>query len=168
MNADNASSNDPIPTVCVCSRLRAERILHGQDPLASLRSLLSIGDPGQPGCSGPRMLQFVVRLEFSDLLGPSTKDVEQIVAFASKARQLQGACLVHCEAGISRSTAATIVLFASWFGPGREQDAALALLRLVPRAMPNAMLVAIADRCLDRQGALIDAVDETFLSLRMA
>jgi predicted protein tyrosine phosphatase len=42
--------------------------------------------------------------------------------------------------------------------PGREADAFLALLELRAQAWPNTRMVAIADRLLDRKGALSEGL----------
>src|SRR6185295_1786082 len=62
--------------------------------------------------------------------------------------------LVHCHAGISRSTASAAILMAQ-FNPGRETDAFLRLLDLRPHAWPNTRLVELADDQLARNGALM-------------
>ena len=85
-----------------------------------------------------------------------------MISFAPTVRQLGGMCLVHCQAGISRSTAATVLLFASWLGGGREPEAALAVQRLVPHAVPNPLLIAYGDQCLGCGGALRHAVEAVF------
>jgi predicted protein tyrosine phosphatase len=171
MGGDDKHLHRAVPDVCVCSRARATRIVNGQEPSPPVATLISICDPGQPAVTGHLLPDRVLKLEFydtlipSDPLGPTAEDVEQVLAFATEARSTGGMCLVHCQAGISRSTATAVLLFASWFGPGREEDAAQAVLRLVPHAMPNPLLIALGDAKLGRQGALQAAVDEVFVSL---
>ena len=66
--------------------------------------------------------------------------------------------VVHCYAGISRSTASAFVT-ACALNPGRNERAiAQELRRLSPTACPNIRIVTIADRLLGRQGRLVDAV----------
>src|SRR3546814_8670076 len=65
--------------------------------------------------------------------------------------------LVHCYAGVSRSTAAAIGLM-SQRNPGREADIFAALADIRPRAWPNTVLVGHADRLLGRGGALVEAL----------
>jgi predicted protein tyrosine phosphatase len=67
--------------------------------------------------------------------------------------------VVHCYAGISRSTAGAYVS-ACALSPGRDE---LALARELRRrshtASPNRRIVAIADRLLGRSGRMIAAID---------
>jgi predicted protein tyrosine phosphatase len=89
---------------------------------------------------------------------PEVGHVEAILRFAdllatARARHV----LVHCHAGVSRSTAAAAILLAR-DRPGREADAFAELARLRPRSWPNSRMLAIADRLLRRDGALTAAL----------
>lgn len=65
--------------------------------------------------------------------------------------------LVHCYAGVSRSTATALVAHAMKTG---EPVASARLLReQAPHAAPNRHLITLADKLLDLHGALLDAVD---------
>jgi predicted protein tyrosine phosphatase len=67
--------------------------------------------------------------------------------------------VVHCWAGISRSTAAAYIA-ACALGPERDEDEVADVLRSVaPSATPNARLVALADAALGRRGRMICAID---------
>ena len=70
--------------------------------------------------------------------------------------------IVHCQAGISRSTAAAYVLHATTLGPDREADALAAVLAVAPHAMPNRWVVRLADEALSRAGRLVAALDARF------
>lgn len=66
--------------------------------------------------------------------------------------------LIHCWAGVSRSTAAAFVT-ACALNPARaELDLARALREASPTATPNARLVELADRRLGRGGRMVAAV----------
>ena len=66
--------------------------------------------------------------------------------------------VVHCWAGISRSTAAAYSAMCA-LRPDIDETALAARLRLrSPEATPNARLVALADDMLDRKGRMVDAV----------
>ncbi|MEE8271619.1 MAG: protein tyrosine phosphatase [Alphaproteobacteria bacterium] len=66
--------------------------------------------------------------------------------------------LVHCFAGVSRSTAAALIAL-SLRAEGREAEAARHLRQHAPHAHPNRRIVALADRLLDRDGRLVAAAD---------
>lgn len=67
--------------------------------------------------------------------------------------------VIHCWAGISRSTAAAYIA-ACMLGPDRdEEEVAGALRAAAPSATPNARLVALADAALARRGRMIRAIE---------
>lgn len=66
--------------------------------------------------------------------------------------------LIHCFAGVSRSTAAAYAVACARSEPGEEASIAPALRRLAPSATPNALMVALADAKLGRQGRMTAAV----------
>jgi predicted protein tyrosine phosphatase len=75
--------------------------------------------------------------------------------------------VVHCFAGISRSTAGAFVA-ACALNPRREElTIARELRRLSQTASPNRRIVSIGDRLLGRSGRMVDAV-ETIGPGRMA
>lgn len=63
--------------------------------------------------------------------------------------------LVHCFAGISRSTAACYAIVAQALGQGREAEALEFVARIRPEAMPNELVVRHADKLLARGGAML-------------
>ena len=62
--------------------------------------------------------------------------------------------LIHCLAGISRSTAAALIMLAL-DAEGRELQAARHLWNSAPHAYPNFQMIALADELLKREGRLI-------------
>ena len=68
--------------------------------------------------------------------------------------------LIHCFAGVSRSTAAAYIA-ACALAPERDEfDIARALRAASPTASPNAHLVALADDALGRGGRMNEAIAE--------
>ncbi|GJD47081.1 hypothetical protein AFCDBAGC_4966 [Methylobacterium cerastii] len=66
--------------------------------------------------------------------------------------------VIHCYAGISRSTAAAYIA-ACALDPARDEMEAAASLRLAsPSATPNRLFVEIADRLLGRDGRMVAAI----------
>jgi predicted protein tyrosine phosphatase len=67
--------------------------------------------------------------------------------------------VVHCFAGISRSTAGAFVA-ACTLNPDRDEtEIAKAIRRASRTAQPNARIVSIADRLLKREGRMVQAVE---------
>ena len=90
-------------------------------------------------------------------IAPCEDHVAELLAFA---RQWDGRdpMLVHCWAGISRSTAAAYIVLCSRNAPGSEDEIARALRHRAPCAQPNRLLVRHADMLLGREGRMIAAV----------
>lgn len=103
-------------------------------------------------------------IEASDIVAPLdghvTPDeahVAEILAFAETWDRHEP-LLIHCYAGISRSTAAAY-LIACALAPERDEAEIAQVLRAAsPSATPNALLVALADRLLGRDGRMVAAI----------
>lgn len=95
--------------------------------------------------------------ERDDIVAPSVDHVRTLLEIGESMHD-DGAehLLVHCHMGMSRSTAAALILKAQ-FNPGREREAVRALLDVRSPAWPNSRMLRIADGLLQRDGALIDA-----------
>ena len=65
--------------------------------------------------------------------------------------------LIHCFAGVSRSTAAAFIALCLCDPARPEKEHAEALRTASPTATPNLHLVALADRALGRNGRMTDA-----------
>ena len=82
---------------------------------------------------------------------PGDEHVARLIAFAGRWDRA-APMVVHCFAGISRSTAGAFVT-ACTLNPKRdEREIAQVIRRASPTAQPNARIVAIADRLLDASG----------------
>lgn len=92
-----------------------------------------------------------------DMTPPGAEHVERLIAFA-RAWDRRQPKVIHCFAGISRSTAAAYII-ASALEPERDAaELAQTLRRLSPTATPNARLIALADDMLGRNGRMVDAI----------
>jgi predicted protein tyrosine phosphatase len=106
-------------------------------------------------------------LRFDDIVtpkagarAPSEQDVEVILALGESLDTAAAAqVLIHCHAGVSRSTAAAVILMARR-SPGREADIFAEIRRIRPKSWPNAIMVAFADAMLDSGGVLIAALKD--------
>ena len=130
--------------------------------------VLSIIDPDEPDPAALRRYRDVERLlircddivaPYSGFQAPSREDVERLVSFGATLPDEAhgGHLLIHCHAGISRSTAAAGIVMAQ-HNPGREEEAFLHLLDMRPHAWPNTRIVTFADELLDRKGAMVEAL----------
>lgn len=92
------------------------------------------------------------------LVLPSETHVADLIDFAECWDQ-SAPLLIHCWAGISRSTAAAFISLCH-LNPDREEiEIAQALRNLSPTAYPNRRLVEIADGLMDRNGRMNEAVE---------
>ena len=89
---------------------------------------------------------------------PAEEHVERLIEFVGKWDRA-APMVVHCYAGISRSTAGAFVA-ACALNPARDELAIAWDIRSASRtAQPNARIVTIADRLLKRQGRMVRAIE---------
>jgi len=89
---------------------------------------------------------------------PNRTHVEELIEFGSYLDE-GSEVVVHCVMGMSRSTAAIMILLAQ-NNPGRENEIADVLFRESPKAHPNRLLLQIGDEALGCEGDLVSAVYE--------
>jgi predicted protein tyrosine phosphatase len=92
------------------------------------------------------------------LVVPNETHVSELIQFALDWDR-QAPLLIHCWAGISRSTAAAFISLCALNPQTDEHALARALRRASPTASPNSRLVALADNVLSRQGRMTEAVE---------
>jgi len=96
--------------------------------------------------------------ELAGYTAPTEEHAHALIAFVRRWPR-QAPLVVHCYAGISRSTAAAFIA-ACAVNPARDEASIAQTLRqLSPTAIPNARLISHADRILGRQGRMIRAID---------
>jgi predicted protein tyrosine phosphatase len=107
-----------------------------------------------------------LKLDFHDiaaatagLSAPADRDMEKILAFLRGWDQ-RAPLLIHCWAGISRSTASAYIATCLLQPKRDERDLAQALRAASPTATPNPMLIALADDALGREGRMRQAIAE--------
>lgn len=145
----------------VASRPEAADILSSPDLCAEVTCLVSIGHGQDPLPAGYENARRKLRLLIADVTtddGATQEDVRQIIELAESLRLDTGKVLIHCEAGVSRSTAAALIMHACWLGPGNEREAMDRVRTQRPVAMPNRRMVALADQLLERRGRLVKAL----------
>lgn len=92
------------------------------------------------------------------MICPAEEHVSEFLAFVGRWDR-QTPVVIHCYAGISRSTAAAFSAFCSMRPDLDEEEIALRLRQRSREATPNARLVAIADEILGRDGRMVRAVE---------
>src|SRR5258706_10224391 len=89
---------------------------------------------------------------------PAEEHVHDLITFVQRWDR-RAPLVMHCYAGISRSTAGAFIS-ACALNPGRDEAGIARTIRGASKtAMPNLMLVGHADRILGRNGRMIDAVE---------
>jgi predicted protein tyrosine phosphatase len=89
---------------------------------------------------------------------PGEDHVRNLLDFARKWDRAKP-MVVHCYAGISRSTASAYIIAAALAPKRDEAELAQTLRKLSPSATPNPRLIAVADTLLSRQGRMIEAIE---------
>jgi predicted protein tyrosine phosphatase len=137
---------------------------------ARVSHVLSILDPGapEPHAFGAFGEHERLELRFHDviderpgLLAPQPAHVEELLGFGLDLLREPppGAhLLVHCHAGVSRSTAAMTVLLAQARPDRPAAEAVAEVVRVRPQAWPNLRVVELGDGLLGRGGELVAAV----------
>lgn len=157
--------------IMICGEPEISCVLNGHT------HAVSIMDPGQRAAFPESLPETsILRLNFHDLGGmppagdpgrlvlesrghgivlPDVSHVRAILAFGQELPD--GArVLIHCMAGISRSTAAAFIL-ACQARPGREAEWLDHIRRIRPQAQPNRLMVVLADELLGAGGRMIEA-----------
>ena len=91
------------------------------------------------------------------LVHPQDMHVAEVLEFASRWNQ-RAPMIIHCFAGISRSTASAYASLCALNPDVPEDLIARRLRRASPTATPNKLIVAIADDILGRGGRMADAI----------
>jgi predicted protein tyrosine phosphatase len=89
---------------------------------------------------------------------PESEHVEELIGFVRRWPR-ETPLVVHCYAGISRSTAAAFVSVCALNPASEESAIAAALRRASPTATPNIRIVSLADQLLGRGGRMVRAVE---------
>jgi predicted protein tyrosine phosphatase len=98
-----------------------------------------------------------ITCEMDGCVPPGEAHIEKLIDFVTRWERA-APIVVHCFAGISRSTAGAFIA-ACALNPRREEAAIARRIRdASPTAIPNIRLVTLADAMLGRQGRMVDAV----------
>jgi predicted protein tyrosine phosphatase len=155
----STSRTAPRITICGIPEL-------GEHSTAGVTHVLSILGPNSP--DPPELAAFArhrrLILRFHDVIepqpnqiAPTREDVERLLVFGRQVSETPEAhLLVHCRAGVSRSTAAALILLQ--VHPEWPASAALhAVAAIRPRAWPNLLILEFGDALLGRNGEIVAA-----------
>ena len=141
----------------------------GQHCEAGVTHVLSILDPGwpDPEAFADFPAHRRVALRFHDIIAdmpgeimPTAADVAMLLEYGREVMLAGPAAhlLIHCHAGISRSTASAALLLAQ-ADPARPPAAIFAeIIGQRPRAWPNLLLLEFGEAALGRPGEIVPAV----------
>jgi predicted protein tyrosine phosphatase len=138
---------------------------------AKVTHVVSILDPltPEPEAFGSYGEHAKLELRFHDVIednvtgyaSPQMGHIEELLAFGRDAMaepRADGHILIHCHMGISRSTAAAVLLLAEsrpdWSAPEVMRHVA----GIRSKAWPNLRMIELGDRILDKGGNLVKAV----------
>lgn len=139
---------------------------------AGVTHVLSIIDPGHPDIHHFEAYSKHLRttLRFHDIIDPAPgrimpaeEHIGAILAFGESLDRgavegTAGHLLVHCHMGVSRSTAAMVILMAQGDPEAGEDELFERLRAIRGKAWPNSVMIALADARLGRGGRLTAAL----------
>src|SRR5271168_5237744 len=92
-------------------------------------------------------------------VAPSAHHIEQVLNFV-RGWDRNAPLVIHCYAGVSRSTASAFAA-ACMLNPHRDEMSIARQIRVAsPIASPNRLIVSLADKALGRDGRMLRALDE--------
>jgi len=146
----------------VCSLDSAQTAFAENSP-SQVVSLLSV-DETMPTFAGlpeeAHLKLYAERDDCSSAIGAAAESrARDIIAFLEKWDR-QGNVLIHCNRGVSRSMAAAFITLCLLRPDDDEAILAKELRNAAPHADPCLLTVAYADDILDRDGRMIDAIQD--------
>jgi len=97
--------------------------------------------------------------QLDGFVAPSELHIEKVLNFV-RGWDRQAPMVVHCYAGISRSTASAFAAVCL-LNPHRDEiEIARQIRAASPIASPNRLIVGLADKALGREGRMLRALDE--------
>jgi predicted protein tyrosine phosphatase len=151
-----------MPHIQVCSLAKLHRTVADENA-SHVLTLINQGTPvtRPPSIPVDRHL-FIAMSDIQEPLDghilPGEAHVRTLLAFVRTWDRAQP-MVIHCYAGVSRSTAAALITAATLNPERAEQSIAAAIRARSPTATPNLKLVAVADRLLGRDGRLLEAAE---------
>ncbi len=135
--------------VVIAGRTDAGRILCSPRRREGIAYLISIGGDAEPPPAGFRNVPTRLRLVFEDEIslqrgGPSQQDIEHLIKFARGVDLVGARALLQCQAGVSRSTAAAVILLRTVDPDASAAEIAQYVKQACPSANPNREMLRLA------------------------
>lgn len=151
-----------MPRIHVCSLERMPRMVREVEATRVLTVMKNVEQVATP----PRIADGQhLKLEFSDIIAPRPGEtladethIEELLAFG-ESWDRTAPLVVHCYAGVSRSTASAFIIACLLRPDVSEADWARAIRESSPTATPNIHLVRLADELLARRGRMVAAIE---------
>jgi len=147
--------------IIVCPLSRAPDIARERKPSRAV----SLLDPETPFPQLGGLVDHHLRLEVHDVETdaddvdpPNASHIDEILRFV-RGWDRNAPILIHCYAGISRSTATAFITACAHNPDADEAVIARALREASPTASPNRRFVALADAALKRDGRMSAAIE---------
>ena len=149
-------------TLIICGLSEVPRLVAERRP----SHLVTLLDPASmietpAGIEARRHLRLAVNdiaAPTEGLIAPDAALVEALLAFGADWDE-RAPMLIHCWAGISRSTASAFVLACERSPEADERAIARAMREAAPHAYPNRRIVGLADDLMGRRGRMVDAIE---------
>jgi predicted protein tyrosine phosphatase len=143
---------------------------------SDISHIVSILDPGydKPEALARFAAHERIDLRFHDIIdehdqmtAPQRDDIDRLLQFGRSMLQSPSAInvLIHCHAGLSRSTAAALLLLMQGQPRQSPETTMTQLLEIKPNAWPNLRMIEIGDDLLGCAGQLVVAVRHHYASL---
>ncbi len=146
--------------ICSLSRLEETVVRTGARYVVSAINPWSIPEtpPSVDDDNHLRMAINDIDAPHGDLIHPDTSHITQLIDFANRWNK-DGPLVIHCLAGISRSSASAFIVACTLNSHAPETSIANALRKASTTAHPNLLMVRLADNLLNRDGRMIAAIE---------
>ena len=152
----------PTASVHVCALRHIPEVLERTGASHLISAINADLIPATPvGLSADRHL----KLDMHDIIevldgatAPAEEHVRQLIEFV-RTWDREAPLLIHCYAGLSRSTASAFIALCALNPQASEKAIALALRQASDTAVPNRRFVGLADAFLKRDGRMLAALD---------
>jgi predicted protein tyrosine phosphatase len=142
----------------------------GEHSGAGVTHVLSILDPDYPDIVAFAAFapHHRLLLRFNDIIepepdrqAPTRVDVQRVLDFARALGETAN-LLIHCHAGVSRSTASAALILAQAEPTRRAKDIFAAIVSIRPYAWPNLRILEFGDAILGRNGEIVAAASKVY------